>query len=82
MRRERWQLAHLAAATTFHAFGTMMFYPICQIGLGGLYIPPDNFRLACDTVIGPILSGGLFAAGGITWLATLGAHAVIVRRRA
>ena len=80
VRADRWQFAHLTAATVFHAFGTMMFYPVCQIGLGGLYIPPDNFRLACDTVIGPVLSGGLFAAAAVTWFSILGARAVAVRR--
>jgi hypothetical protein len=81
VRDDRWQLVHLAAATIFHGVGCMTFYPICQIGMGGLYIPPDNFRLACDTVIGPLLSGGLFAAAGVTWISTVGAHAVLARRR-
>ena len=82
VRDERWQCVHLTAASIFHAIGCMTFYPICQIGRGGLYIPPENFRLACDTVIGPVLSGGLFAAAGVAWIATLGAHAILARRRA
>lgn len=80
-RRDRWQAMHLGAASIFHAVGTLTFYPICQIGRGGLYIPPDSFRLACDTVIGPILTGGLFAAAVVTWLVVLGAH-TLARRRA
>lgn len=80
-RHDRWQFAHLSAATIFHGVGCMTFYPICQIGLGGLYIAPENFRLACDTVIGPLLSAGLFAAAGVAWITTIGIHAVIARRR-
>ena len=68
--------AHLLAACAFHGIGTAMFYPVCQIGRGGLYIPPDNFRLACDAVIGPYLTGGLFAAAAITWVGLLAVPAV------
>jgi hypothetical protein len=73
---------HLSAATAFHAVGTLTFFPICQIGNGGLYIPPDNFRLACDQVVGPLLSAGLFASAAVTWLALLGGRALTARWRA
>lgn len=81
VREYQCQFVHLTTATTFHGFGTMMFYPVCQIGLGGLYIPPDNFRLACDTVIGPMLSAGLFASASVTWLTVLGVQAFMMRRK-
>lgn len=80
VRRDRWMFLFIALAAVFHGFGTMMFYPVCQIGLGGLYIPPDNFRLACDQVIGPFLSALLFASAGLSWVVALGAQAIASRR--
>jgi hypothetical protein len=80
VRRDRWLLIFVGMAAGFHAVGTLTFYPVCQIGMGGLYIPPDNFRLACNQVIGPLLSGLLFASAGLAWATARGAHAIAARR--
>ena len=78
--RDMWQRVHLMGATLFHGLGALMLYPVCQIGRGGLYIPPENFRLACDAVTGTFISWGIFAVAGLWWAASVGAQALLERR--
>ena len=54
-----WKRWFIGWATVFHGISALFVYPISQIALGGLGIPPENFKHAADHVIGPIM-GSVF----------------------